>query len=308
MRLPPKLPGFFNAAMIPRSVTIPTLLAASVAVPYVATNAPQWRQEWNAPPAQAATAPASTAPSAFGVKSPQRPAALAAPVGPGSTLYPLRTPIEGTPSYSLADVLRMDVTKEWVYQRWPRKSTALAELDLYGVRVPLVTGTKLDDLAGSLTYFFGPDGRLRVITFRGTTGDTTQLVNLVTQRYGLQPQPVIAAGEQLFQVRRGDDVLSSLRTRPSPVLWASSPHDSFRVELELQDPANARPLAQQKAPLPTTPQPAQATPTSPAAPEAKPTEEAAAKKPAESPWQKFFPRRHVPSTQLPNLDHGNLYQ
>lgn len=292
--------------MVPRSLAVPTLLAASVAVPYVATNAPEWRQEWNAPAASAG-APADAPPSALNSAAMQRAAELAAPpVGPNPTLYPNAAPLEGLPGYSLADVLRMDVTKEWVYQRWPRKSTALAELDLYGVRVPLVTGTQLHDLAGSLTYYFTPEGRVQLIRFRGRTGDTTQLVAIATQRFGLQRQPVIAAGEQLFQTRDGDKVLSSLRTRPAPVLWASTPHDSFTVELDLQDPANARPLAQN---LPELPAPSEGQPTasSPAGAEA-PAEGAATGKPAKPAWKAFFPRRSVPSDQLPNLDHGNIYQ
>jgi hypothetical protein len=293
--------------MIPRSLAMPTLLAASVAVPYVASNAPDWRQEWNAP-AATATAPAASGASVLDPAARQRAAELAAPpVGPNPTLYPNAAPLEGLPGHSLADVLRLDVTKEWVYQQWPRKSTALAELDLYGVRVPLVSGTQLYDLAGSLTYYFTPDGRVQLIRFRGRTGDTTQVVAIATQRFGLQRQPAIAAGEQLFQVRDGDKVLSSLRTRPAPVLWASTPHDSFTVELDLQNPATARPLAQNLPEFPTPSEPQPAAASDPAA-EGAADKEADDGKSAEPAWKAFFPRRSVPSDQLPNLDHGNIYQ
>jgi hypothetical protein len=279
-----------------------------VAVPYAATNAPQWRQQWNAPAVEAAKAPAP-APAVIGPEAIERHAALVAPpAGPGSTLYPTRAPLEGTPTYSLAEVLRMDVTKEWVYQRWPRKSTSLAELDLYGVRVPLVTGTQLYDLAGSLTYYFGADGRVRLISFRGRTGDTSQLVNMATQRFGLQPQAVVAGGEQLYQVRRGDEVLSSLRTRPAPVLWSSSPHDSFSVELDLQDPANARPLAQHVPPEPEAKPPTESQPSVTAEPGKSSADSPPAETPAEPAWKAFFPRQRVPADQIPNLDHGNIYQ
>lgn len=294
--------------MISRTLAVPALLTASVAVPYVATNMPEWRQEWNAPATAASISPGSTpAQSALDPLAIQRTAEMtASPAGPGALLYPTPAPLEGAPGYSLADVLRMDVTKEWVYQRWPRKSTSLAELDLYGVRVPLVTGTQLYDAAGSLTYYFMPDGRVQLISFRGRTGDTTQLVAIATQRYGLQRQSTIAAGEQLFQVRDGDKVLSSLRTRPAPVLWASSPHDSFTVELDLQNPATARPLAQN---LPQLPAPAEAAPAKPPAADSAAAETAGdPEKPAEPAWKAFFPRRRVPAEQIPNLDHGNMYQ
>lgn len=289
---------------------MPTLLAASVAAPYVATNAPEWRQQWNSPSAAEATSnvTASGRPSVLDPAAAQRAAELAAPpVGPNPTLYPNAAPLEGMPGYPLADVLRMDVTKEWVYQRWPRKSTSLAELDLYGVRVPLVSGTQLHDVAGSLTYYFTSEGRVQLIRFRGSTGNTTQLVAIATQRFGLQRQPVLAAGEQLFQVRDGDNVLSSLRTRPAPVLWTSTPHDSFTVEFDLQDPATARPLAQNLSlpPAPTESMPAAATSPDGAEGSAGASESEEPKEPA---WKAFFPRRRVPADQLPNLDHGNMYQ
>jgi hypothetical protein len=237
------------------------------------------------------------------------------PQGPGATLFPTVTPLEGIPTYSIAEVLRMDVSKEWVYQRWPRKSTALAELDLFGVRVPLVTGTQLHDLAGSLTYYFGIDGRVKRVSFRGRTGDTTQLAALVHQRFGLQAQPTPIAGEQVLQYRNGDAVLSELRTRPAPVLWASTPHDSFTVELELQDPAAARPLqtpltattaavpAPQAAPAPAGVQ--AATPPAAAAP-APPAQAAEESEPLG--WKAFFPRSRLPRAQVDQLDKGNLYQ
>lgn len=222
---------------------------------------------------------------------------------------PSQAPLEGTPTYSLTEVFRLDVTKEWVYQRWARKSTALSELDLFGVRVPLVTGTRVHDLAGSLTYFFTPDGRVQRISFRGRTGDTTQIVALVTQQYGLQWQTPTAAGEQLLQVRRGEEILSELRTRPAPVLWSNSPNNSFSVNVELQNPATARPLAPILAPLPasiaaTPPANAQAgAPSGGKEPAAKADE-----KPAEPRWKAFFPRSRTPEGQIKNLDRANRYR
>lgn len=301
--------------MLPRSLAVPTLLAASVAVPYVATNAPQLREQLfsRGPAAASAAAPAGGPGPLSWPDAARRAQSLAAPLaGPGATLYPTQTPLEGVVTHSLADVLRMDVTKEWVYQHWARKSTALAELDLFGIRVPLVTGTQLDDVAGSLTYFFDQNGRVQRLSFRGRTGDTTELVGLVTQRFGLQRQPTIAAGEQLFQALRGQDVLSELRTKPAPVLWASSPHDSFSVELELQDPATARPLAPRLAPLPQPPAPAQ-----PTAANGKASGDAAAKaaggtggtgETSPAGWNAFFPRSRVPKPQVRNLDKDSGYR
>lgn len=297
--------------MIPRSLAMPTLLAAAVAVPYGATHAPELKQQLLGA-GQSATAPkATTAPTALGPTSSTPPATYSTPwtstASPASaqSLQPtvVPTPLEGTPTYSLDEVLRMDVTKEWVYQRWARKSTALSELDLYGVRVPLVTGTQLHDLAGSLTYFFTPDGRVQRISFRGRTGDTTQLVQLVMQRYGLAWQTPSTAGEQLLELRQGDDVLSRVRTRPAPVLWANAPNESFTIDMELQDPTRARPLAPQLAPLP----PLAATPSKNADAKNGDAKEADALPPVTG-WKAFFPRSRVPEGQIKGLDANNLYR
>jgi hypothetical protein len=308
--------------MFSRTLTAPTLLVASIGVPYVASNAPDWTQQIRgAASSPAQVTPAQAAAAAPGSVPPEPPVAtsattIAPPQGPGATLFPNRTPLEGIPTYSLGEVLRMDVSKEWVYQRWPRKSTALAELDLFGVRVPLVSGTQLYDIAGSLTYFFGADGRVKRISFRGRTGDTTQLAGLVHQRFGLVAQATPIAGEQLLQLRRDQEVLSELRTRPAPVLWASSPHDSFTVELELQDPATARPLKGPALDLPSGPggagsakpqaaAPANATAAAPVE-KAAPAAEAVKAEPLG--WKAFFPRSRLPSPQIRNLNQGNLYQ
>lgn len=298
--------------MLPRSIAVPTLLAASVAVPYVASNAPQWAEQVRLPQAgSAAESPqAPTLLTADGGANLRPLPQLAPPAAPGSDILPVRTPLEGYPTYSIDDVFRMDVTKEWVYQRWPRKSTSLSELDLFGVRVPLVTGSQLYDLAGSLTYYFGRSGRVERISFRGRTGDTTGLVRLVQQRFGLQWQPTVTPAEQLLQYRRGADVLSELRTRPAPVLWESSPHDSFTVELELQQPDTARPLTPQmlsqsggpasQSAAPATKAPADASQAN--QPAAESTADATAETDDDLGWRAFFPRSRVPKNQIDDLN------
>jgi hypothetical protein len=298
--------------MISRTLAVPTLLAATVGGPYVATNAPHWAKQWQtaAPAAATNTVPPA---SVGGPIDPQRLEAMtASPTGPGATLYPTPTPLEGAPTYSLGEVFRLDVTKEWVYQRWPRKSTALSSLDLFGVRVPLVTGTQLHDVAGSLTYFFGVDGRCHRISFRGRTGDTSQLLGMLAHLHGMQAYPTKVAGEQLLQLRRGSDVISECRTRPAPVLWSSSPHDSFSVELELQNPATGRPLKPQLAAVPPAPAPATAAQAKPAAPAAAKSEAVAAAPtppPAESGgWRGFFSRLKPSFPDSLSFDQNDVYR
>jgi hypothetical protein len=136
----------------------------------------------------------------------------------------------------------MDITRDWVYQRWARKSTGLADPELFGVRVPLVTGTAVTDLAGSLSYYFDQYGQVQHISFHGRTGDPSMLVGLLVNRYHFQKQPSPISGDQLYQVRVGDRVQSELRMRPEAVMWSTSPHTSYEVELELQRPGSDRPL------------------------------------------------------------------
>lgn len=276
--------------MFSRILGIPVLLGAAVAVPYLATNGPEGlKQWWNS---------VGAASSESGPDWPELPARDRldpAPRGPGHEIYPVSTPLEGNPSVSLDEVFRFDVSKEWVYERWARKSTALAELGLYGVRIPLVTGTQIYDLAGSLTYFFDQSGKVQRISFKGNTGDTTKVVALA-QQYGLQPQATAIVGEQLFQIKRGNDVFSELHTRPSSVLWSSSPHDSFAVELDLQRPEATTPLPSKAPPLPEVKNP-------PATAKSEGEQNAEGeKKGFRESMKAFFPRSRVPSEQVESLE------
>ncbi len=289
--------------MFSRILGVPLLLGAAVAVPYLATNGPEGVTSfWNSLDFSSAT-------DSFTIPEiPKSRLTNSAPQGPGNEIYPVATPLEGTPSVSLEEVFRFDVTKEWVYQRWARKSTALSELGLYGVRVPLVTGTQIYDLAGSLTYFFDTAGKVQRISFKGNTGDTTKIVMLAVQRYGLQPQASSIVGEQLFEIRRGSDVFSQLRTRPSSVLWSSSPHDSFVLEMDLQRSEATTPLAVKLPPLPEVKK--QQPPASNATAKQSAEEDVEAEASAKSFGEKFkdyFPRSRVPREQVKNLEKRDRY-
>lgn len=283
--------------MFSRILRIPLFLGAAVAVPYLATNGPDGiRQWWQSLPATGEAQPTAQLPTMTPVEKFDP-----APRGPGYEIFPVSTPLEGNPSMSLEEIFRFDVTKEWVYERWARKSTALAELGLYGVRIPLVSGTQVHDIAGSLTYFFDAGGKVRRISFKGNTGDTTQVVALA-QRYGLQPQATIVTGEQLLQTKIGNDVLSEVRTRPASVLWSSSPHDSFSVEIDLQSPDATTPLPAKALPLPDVK--GHASNQTASADEKKSEESAGSGEPKgfREKFQQFFPRSRVPSEQVRSLE------
>jgi hypothetical protein len=136
-------------------------------------------------------------------------------------------------THQLSQVLRFDVSPQWVASQWNRVSTVRAERDLVGLRAPLVTGTDVSDLAGSLTYFFDAHHRLRRLTLHAQTGDTSELVSYVTQTFGMHPEPHLGAG--IYLLRWNAKPMNVLRISHAPVMRAEQPHAKFIVEMELND-------------------------------------------------------------------------
>jgi len=148
-------------------------------------------------------------------------------------------PLEGAPVRNLAEVLRFDVTADWVLKRWPRVTVGMSDLQLHGYRVPLVTGTEANDLAGSLTYYFGSDQRVERITFRGTTGNTRELVELLTTRYRFARRLTNDPGLFVYEGLSRKGVRPSvLEFRLSPVVVANDPFHRFDVQLSIERPTS----------------------------------------------------------------------
>lgn len=137
----------------------------------------------------------------------------------------------------LAEIFRWDITTAWVLGHWPRVSAGLAQVDLQGYRVPLVTGTATDDLAGSLTYYFNKRQRVERITFFGTTGDSRRLVALLATRFGFVRELNDDPSLFLYRVREGRQVVSELRVKPAHVLRSDEPYSRFDVSLLIKRPA-----------------------------------------------------------------------
>ncbi|MBN2476740.1 MAG: hypothetical protein JXB62_19170 [Pirellulales bacterium] len=155
------------------------------------------------------------------------------PVDPGTP-----TGVEGPRVQDLAEVLRFDVTSDWILRRWPRVSTGLAHLRYQGYRVPLVTGTQATDLAGSLTYYFDPQQKVQRITFYGTTGDARQLVNLLTTRYRFTHRLANDPGLALYEAKSASGRPSGvLSVTSAGIIKASDPHRKFEVELVIERPS-----------------------------------------------------------------------
>jgi len=152
-----------------------------------------------------------------------------------------KLPLEGAPVDRLAEVVRFDVSTGWIMQRWPRVSTGMADLQLQGYRVTLMTGAELSDLAGSLTYYFNSQQKVQRITFTGTTGDTRQIVALVTRQFGLARRMTNDPGLFVYEaVHPKQDRKSILQVRLAPVVKSSNPYRKFDVTLSLERPPEQR--------------------------------------------------------------------
>jgi hypothetical protein len=145
--------------------------------------------------------------------------------------------VEGAPTPALADVLRFDVSPAWVLQRWPRVSTDLALLQLHGYRVPLVTGTKPNDVAGSLTYYFNPSQQVQQITLRGTTGDPRAIINFMNARYGYVRRPCNDPSRLIYEtVNSGGKSLGTMIIQSAPVVRADRPYQKYALDLSIERP------------------------------------------------------------------------
>ena len=130
---------------------------------------------------------------------------------------------DALPAVPMEEAFRLNLTTTWVLGHWPRVSAALADVDLQGYRTPLITGTQIDDLAGSLTYYFNKRQRVQRITFFGTTGDTRRLVSLLALRHGFVRELNADPSLFLYRVRENRKVISELRIKPSSIVRADEP-------------------------------------------------------------------------------------
>jgi hypothetical protein len=144
-------------------------------------------------------------------------------------------PTDFLPVTNLAEIIRFDVYPNWVKNRWKRVSTNPGDAGLHGLRVAVVTGTNTWDLHGSLTYYFDVNQRAQRITFRGWTGDSSRLVNLLTSQFGLKAQPTHWAGAYAAQNKRGVPTAGLLMQHPA-VITRENPVQQVAMVMELNHP------------------------------------------------------------------------
>lgn len=136
----------------------------------------------------------------------------------------------------LREVLRFDIVPGWLPQRFARVTTVTSNVQMDGLRVPLITGTQPKDIAGTLTYYFDASQSLKRINLHGLTGDPTQLANLMVQFYQVKPEQSL--GGQLFTARWNNRVTSVMQISPAPIIYAGADHSKYIIFLELNQPSN----------------------------------------------------------------------
>lgn len=221
-----------------RKLLLVVLLAASVAVPYAWYQGGKWSEQFTAWKAQllGGGGAAELRDDDEGLPF----SLLATASGPDKAAQddsqntrPPRPRLVGPEIRRLEQVLRFGATPSWVMSYWSRVSRVHDD-EYWGLRVPLVTGTDLDDLAGSLTYYFDDQDVVQRIVFRGRTGDARKLTHLVQQVFRLRREP--STDGTLYVARWNGAPTSMLRVHLAPVVQARSVHSRFRVYLEVNRP------------------------------------------------------------------------
>ncbi len=138
------------------------------------------------------------------------------------------------PIFALQEVVRFDINPAWVTSRFPQVSTVVGDLQLDGLRVPLVTGTTPTDLAGTLTYYFDRYQRLQRISLHCVTGDPTRFAVELQRSYQLQRQA--ALGGALYLRSWKGSPACVMHTAPVTMIRADAPYSRFNLFLEVNRP------------------------------------------------------------------------
>lgn len=150
---------------------------------------------------------------------------------PSDPFHPNVHSLEQLPVVSLAEILRFDISPEWVMARFPRVSTLLSEMNLDGLRTPLITGSTPGDLAGTLTYYFDRYKRLKRVSVHATLGDPTRYIMELRQAYQMSQEPSL--GGSLYVVKWNGTPTSVLHVSPASVVYSDVNYGRYNFFLEL---------------------------------------------------------------------------
>ncbi len=139
-----------------------------------------------------------------------------------------------TPTVTLAGILRFDISPRWVMQYWPHVATTRSEGGLDGLRVPVITGTRPQDVVGSITYYFDKQQRVQRLAMDGAMGDDRQMVAAVTHVFKLKPES--AAGAGVYVSKWNGKPVSALWIRRMPVVHTKVGAQQYEFVLEVNRP------------------------------------------------------------------------
>lgn len=134
------------------------------------------------------------------------------------------------------EIFRFDISPDWVAGHWSEVTLGMADVELTGHRVMLVTGSRPEDLAGALTYYFDRDQSVRRIRFEGVTGDPRPLVAGMATQYRFVRCGTDVPGTDVYQVHRDGKAKGDLRIRSAPTIRANSSLGRYSVSLAIDHP------------------------------------------------------------------------
>ncbi|MBA2116044.1 DUF6690 family protein [Bremerella alba] len=235
--------------MFRRTVMFWVAAAASFGVPYSYYD-PTVRETassyWNKASQLVPSGEDAPAASIAGKDNPGGQNLVSAPSSTSAT-KPLGPPSAAPVFQQFDHFINFNASPRWIMETWPRVSTTLSDIRLEGLRVPLVSGSRVDDIAGSLTYYFDHEKVLQRITFHGTTGDERRLVAMLTEHYKFESEPNVAGS--LYMVKWNGDPVSVLRVEPAPVIDQNVPHTRLKIDLEINRPSSYYALSPEMAKL-----------------------------------------------------------
>jgi hypothetical protein len=100
------------------------------------------------------------------------------------------------------------------------------------MRVALVSGTRPDDIAGSLTYYFNEHHQLERITFTGLTGDARRLLAATVTPHGLKSLPTTDAAHYIAGDKKKPT--SEVTVRHLPIIRGEANNARVEVSVDLR--------------------------------------------------------------------------
>jgi len=153
------------------------------------------------------------------------------------------TPNNTIPVFDLREIIRFDVSPQWVQQRWVRTSAAIQTPEGFqGLRVALVAGTGTVDITGALTYFFDFKNTVQRIQFQGTTANTQAIQRLLSQYFQFLP---VADRPDLFAPVSDAKACGMLRFQVPVVINPNQPPAPSLVAFEINSTKGDYQLSEQ---------------------------------------------------------------